>query len=209
MTNAEILLRRILGSARCNIRPLALAVEITGNLLFVQRISMDDIQVTKHVYPDVARLLHQKTRTAAKSVERLAHRCWDSLEEQGLTAVYLGRPVKRSPTPAEMLTYLAVYACLDAPFFSVVDENPCFLFQTPADMPRAPLPDALPDAIRRSVPAPVTQTLAFPSAAGGSAFPVCPACLVTLEREGQHFCDRCGQCLDWSRYRQAHTVFPK
>ncbi len=38
------------------------------------------------------------------------------------------------------------------------------------------------------------------------AYPVCPQCGVTMEREYQNFCDRCGQCLDWSGYRSAAVV---
>ena len=30
-------------------------------------------------------------------------------------------------------------------------------------------------------------------------FPVCPCCNITLEREYMHYCDRCGQCLEWSK----------
>ena len=35
---------------------------------------------------------------------------------------------------------------------------------------------------------------------GPHAFPVCPECDSTLDREFQCFCDRCGQLLDWSLY---------
>lgn len=37
----------------------------------------------------------------------------------------------------------------------------------------------------------------------GEAYPLCPKCGVPLDREYQHFCDRCGQRLDWSRYGRA------
>lgn len=37
----------------------------------------------------------------------------------------------------------------------------------------------------------------------GDSFPVCPRCGTTLEREYQHFCDRCGQKLKWSAYSKA------
>ena len=51
------------GTTRPNIRPLVLALNITNDLLFEQHISMSDIKATKHIYPDVARLLH-KMQTA-------------------------------------------------------------------------------------------------------------------------------------------------
>lgn len=72
MANTEIFLRNIFGTTRPNIRPLVLALNITNDLLFEQHISMSDIKATKHIYPDVARLLHKKPETVYKSVIRLA-----------------------------------------------------------------------------------------------------------------------------------------
>ncbi len=95
MANTEIFLRNIFGTTRPNIRPLVLALNITNDLLFEQHISMSDIKATKHIYPDVARLLHKKPETVYKSVIRLAHRCWDALVEQDLVAtVYKGNIIK-------------------------------------------------------------------------------------------------------------------
>lgn len=68
MTNGETILREILGPVRSNILPLALAVDITGNLLFEQHFSMEDIKVTKHIYPDVAKLLGKKPDATSKSI---------------------------------------------------------------------------------------------------------------------------------------------
>ncbi len=109
MANTEIFLRNIFGTTRPNIRPLVLALNITNDLLFEQHISMSDIKATKHIYPDVARLLHKKP---------------------------------------------------------------------------------------------------FTSPAGLTTFPVCPACMATLEREGQNFCDHCGQRLDWRWYKHAQIIYP-
>ena len=99
MANTEIFLRNIFGTTRPNIRPLVLALNITNDLLFEQHISMSDIKATKHIYPDVARLLHKKPETVYKSVIRLAHRCWDALVEQDLVLSYLGRSMKQEPDP--------------------------------------------------------------------------------------------------------------
>ncbi|MBQ6700823.1 MAG: hypothetical protein IJM98_09225 [Oscillospiraceae bacterium] len=35
---------------------------------------------------------------------------------------------------------------------------------------------------------------------GGYEYPICPRCRITLEREYQAYCDRCGQALDWKKY---------
>ncbi len=43
---------------------------------------------------------------------------------------------------------------------------------------------------------------------GLGCYPVCPYCKLTLDREYQHFCDRCGQELDWKNYSNAIIIFP-
>ena len=43
---------------------------------------------------------------------------------------------------------------------------------------------------------------------GLSCCPVCPYCKLTLDREYQHFRDRCGQELDWKDYSNAIIIFP-
>ena len=35
------------------------------------------------------------------------------------------------------------------------------------------------------------------------SYPRCPRCHNTFEFEYSHFCDRCGQCLDWQNYHKA------
>lgn len=55
-------------------------------------------------------------------------------------------------------------------------------------------------------PMPVMEIRAFPSIPGTPAFPVCPHCGCTLEREHMAYCDRCGQHLSWSRFKGAAIV---
>lgn len=52
-------------------------------------------------------------------------------------------------------------------------------------------------------PMAVTAALQFQS---GGVYPVCPRCGVTMEREYQRFCDRCGQRLNWSGFHRAAVV---
>ena len=52
-------------------------------------------------------------------------------------------------------------------------------------------------------PLAVKEVFVFPS---GSSYPICPRCKITLEREYQKLCDRCGQKLDWSLYDSAAQV---
>jgi len=44
---------------------------------------------------------------------------------------------------------------------------------------------------------------AYRSGNGLFAYPVCPRCDCTMEREYQAFCDRCGQRLLWKGFRKA------
>lgn len=40
----------------------------------------------------------------------------------------------------------------------------------------------------------------------GDGYYVCPQCHATLEREFCAYCDRCGQCLNWRRYKEAKRI---
>lgn len=173
MANTEIFLRNIFGTTRPNIRPLVLALNITNDLLFEQHISMSDIKATKHIYPDVARLLHKKPETVYKSVIRLAHRCWDALVEQDLVLSYLGRSMKQEPDPSVFITYLAVYIQSDIPFFEFIERDPGFLFRDSPDifgMSDIP-PESTTKLLLRNKPLLVSQAMAFTSPAGLTTFP--------------------------------------
>ena len=58
-------------------------------------------------------------------------------------------------------------------------------------------------------PMPVTQIRCFCCPYGITAFPVCPQCGATMEREYQSFCDRCGQCLNWKGFSKAAIILPE
>lgn len=47
---------------------------------------------------------------------------------------------------------------------------------------------------------------AYQSHFGLSSFPICPRCKITMEREYQSFCDRCGQALHWKGFGKAKDV---
>ena len=58
-------------------------------------------------------------------------------------------------------------------------------------------------------PMPVTHIRCFRCPYGIADFPVCPQCGVTMEREYQAFCDRCGQCLTWKDFSKATIILPQ
>ena len=53
------------------------------------------------------------------------------------------------------------------------------------------------------IPMPVVEIHVFRH---GEAYPVCPRCRMTFEREYQAFCDRCGQALGWDSYQNAIII---
>ena len=59
------------------------------------------------------------------------------------------------------------------------------------------------DALSYREPLRVTEILLLPN---GDCFSICPRCKVTLERDYQSYCDRCGQCLDWDDFDNAEVV---
>ena len=59
------------------------------------------------------------------------------------------------------------------------------------------------ESVQRLNPMRVRQVLRLPS---GYTYPICPACRITLEREYQSYCDRCGQCLNWNQYEKAMII---
>ena len=72
-------------------------------------------------------------------------------------------------------------------------------------------PDCLsPDMEEESYRTPmrVEAVRAFRWGNGFSAFPICPRCQSTMEREYQAFCDRCGQRLSWRGFRRAAILMP-
>ena len=57
-------------------------------------------------------------------------------------------------------------------------------------------------------PMAVAELMVFSSFCGSTAYYVCPRCRITMEREYQSCCDRCGQRLDWTNCQNARIVYP-
>lgn len=210
MPNAESLLRTIMGPIRPDIRPLISSVQIADSLIFSQHIISDDILVTKHIYPDVAKMVHKSLSAVSRSVERLSLRCWDSMQEQNLVPFYLGSNLKYYPSTTAMIVCLAVYAHLEIPYPDAIKQYPELMISMPSLDP-PPLPSSDEEirlALRLFHPMHVTQRMVFSTPYGAYSLPVCPSCFVSMEREFQCCCDRCGQHLDWSLYNDAEVLYP-
>lgn len=134
MTKTESVIRSILGAVGMDIRPLACAVDIAADLMFVQGIAMDDIHVTDDIYPEVAKLVKNRygrtpsTQAVTRQIERLGNKCWDALVSRDLVRNYLGKPLNDIRAPRDIIIYLAYYVHLDTPFFIAIENNSALLF---------------------------------------------------------------------------------
>ena len=57
------------------------------------------------------------------------------------------------------------------------------------------------------VPMMVKDLVAFYHFPEDDVYYLCPRCQELLPREFVAYCDRCGQCLDWSEYRKAKRTY--
>ncbi len=120
MTKTERTIYAILGPTRYNIFPLVCAVDQVMHLLFECKVAMEDILVSKDVYPAVARDIQKTPASVARQIERLANLCWATMKESGEAECYIGKNLRDIHAPSEILYYLAFYIYFDKPFFKVV-----------------------------------------------------------------------------------------
>lgn len=59
-------------------------------------------------------------------------------------------------------------------------------------------------AVSYRIALPVTQIVRY--SVNGSCCPLCPRCKISLDREYESFCDRCGQKLCWDRFDHAEIL---
>ncbi len=74
ITKTEIILRSIFGASGQNLRPLAHAIDIAGELMFMQQVLMDDILVTKDIYIDAAKRYDSRRCCSDTDSEPIRHR---------------------------------------------------------------------------------------------------------------------------------------
>ena len=73
----------------------------------------------------------------------------------------------------------------------------------------ADFPPAIAEELRYRQPIHVSEIMVFSMTHGETGFAVCPRCKLTMEYDYASFCGRCGQHLDWSRYRYAVLRTPE
>lgn len=122
MTKSEVLIRTILGKVQYDIRPFIYSLDVACELLAVSENMWDEICVTRDIYRVAARRLGKKTETVARSAERLANLCWDSMDQQ-MVLKYIGEPIRDINAPSELIFYLAFYIRHGKPYYKVVRER--------------------------------------------------------------------------------------
>ncbi|HIR92553.1 MAG TPA: hypothetical protein IAB98_03900 [Candidatus Egerieimonas intestinavium] len=120
-------LYEILGPGTKGFKTFICAVCETERLLFSENIPVDDIHVTKDIYPRVAKRLNKGTRSVARQVERMGNQCWSSMDE-AQKKKYLGKVLKDIRAPRDMLFYLAFYVHFRRGFYEILEEQPEVLF---------------------------------------------------------------------------------
>lgn len=130
MLTANSLVRSIFGFSRCNIQALVRSIEIAYELLFIQGRSRNSIQVTKDIYPDVAREIPSKHyKTVVRQIERLCNQCWDRVRaDPYLLEEIMGNHAKELESPSEVIFLLACYLKYKKPFQEVLEREPALTF---------------------------------------------------------------------------------
>ncbi len=124
LEKSETLLRALLGPSRADVQPLACAVALTAERLYLQKQPLREFSIYKDVYYDASKKLFQKHTTTAKSVERLAKRCWDVFAAQGCTEQYVGRAGEPPANARTTVIYLATYVFFDRPYYQLLADSP-------------------------------------------------------------------------------------
>lgn len=127
MTNPEALVRSVLGPCRRGIAPFTCAIECVIERSFVVGTPMEDILITKDIYPRVAEMLHMRPTSAARQIERISNACWDIGDRSRLYEI-LGKNPLVCPTPKEMLFYFAAYSFYGIPYSQAIDRQLISIF---------------------------------------------------------------------------------
>ena len=128
MSKTEMIIRSILGPSGGDIRPMAVASDLFAKRMFEEHIHMDDIQLTKDIYPSAAVMLDMKSKSFGRKIERIANRFWDFGDRRRLSDI-AGRKLLTPPSVKDCLTYLAFYSHKGIPLFIAIQKEPSLLFE--------------------------------------------------------------------------------
>ena len=121
------LLYEILGLGRKGVLEMACAVHEAERMLFSEQIPVDDIQVTRDIYPKVAKELNKHGSSVARQIQRMSNECWNSTDVQ-MKRKYIGKELKDIRAPKDMIFYFAYYVHFQKGFYEILKDNQGVLF---------------------------------------------------------------------------------
>ncbi len=123
MTIADARIYEILGKGGKEAKALSCAVTVMERLLFEGRKSIYDIQVTKDIYPEVAKRMETQPASVARNIARASQKCWKS-KESWIRQEVIGEPCEELHAPRDLILYLAVYAHFGMPYYQAIRQFP-------------------------------------------------------------------------------------
>ena len=93
----------------------------------MQKNNLQDIFLTKDIYPIVAVWLQKKPGATGRAIERLAARCWD-LGDRGRLSEIAGKNLREPPAPRDIMIYFAWYSHKGIPYFEAMKGKQPLLF---------------------------------------------------------------------------------
>lgn len=127
-----IILHDILGPGKTGLRTFACAIREAERLLFSEWVPMDDIRVTKDIYPAVTRQMKKDYRSVARQIERLGNQCWHCMDD-AQKEKYVGKKIKDIRGPRDMIFYLAFYVHFHQSYYAILEKQPSILFGKPTE----------------------------------------------------------------------------
>lgn len=121
------LLYEILGLGRKGVLEMACAVRETKRMLFLEQIPVDDIHVTRDIYPKVAKELNKDSSSVARQIQRMGNECWNSMDVK-MKKKYIGKELKDIRAPKDMIFYFAYYVQFQKGFYEILENDPSLLF---------------------------------------------------------------------------------
>lgn len=122
MSPIEAMVRSILGDTIRNIRPMICAIEVAIEKSFACGKSIEDLQMSRDIHPEVADRLDMKIKAATRQTERLAMVCWEEGDRARLNEI-VGWDVQYPMAPKELLIALAAYAFYGVPYREIINRD--------------------------------------------------------------------------------------
>lgn len=90
-------------------------------MMFEKKILMEEIQVTKSLYPEAGQKYHKSAAAVCRQIERLGVLCWEKMSREERLK-YLGE-AEDFLSPAEMVYRLAYYCQFNRSYRKILNEN--------------------------------------------------------------------------------------